>query len=276
MTDTGHAVSEDGLREQSGYALPIVLVFLGIVAAFSARFVGEARLELDMQRTMRDRARLEAVAREVAIGFDPAWMNGSGESSASFFCAASFYSVSLVISQQDGLIELNTAPGRDIAAALGAIGIPPPAANEIAAEIVRFRSYDPHVRFEAAQDGIVGGPKRGPFEAVEELADFEALAPVDSSRLRQVLTVRKWAGGAMANDIAGAYSVEIRAVSGNGRVAASFGAVLSLDPASPPARLVDVFEPGAAINSPAPGALPCPASLARLVSRLAETAERGR
>jgi len=270
MTDTGHAVSGDRLREQSGYALPIVLVFLGIVAALSARFVGEARLELDMQRTMRDRVALEALAREVAIGFDPAWINGSRDASTSFFCAEGVYDVSLAIWRQDRLTDLNTASVEVTAAALGVVGVAAPTAHEVAAEIVRFRSFDPHRRADAGRTTVLDGLKRAPFEAIEELADFEALAAIEPARLRQVFTIRRRSGGAAARDVAGEYALEVQATRRDGRVSASFGAVLSADPTSPSARLIEIFDPSRTSVHPSPEAKSCPDALARLLALWSE------
>lgn len=273
MTEMVDGHSRSGAHEQSGYALPVVLVFLGIVAVISARFVGEARLELDIQRTMRARASLETLARDVALGVAPSWLDGVRGASVSFSCAGGDRDVSLALRRQDHLTDLNSAPAEDIAAALASIGLSAHSASDVAADIVRFRSYDPHGRSDAARDGIAGSLKRGPFEAVEELADFDALASVEPSRLRQVFTIRRRTGGAKAGHIAGAYAVEVRAVGHDGRVAAAFGAVMSLDPASPPARLLDIYDPDAATGSPLPEAQPCPEALADFIARRTDAAE---
>ncbi|MDN2581684.1 hypothetical protein [Aquibium sp. ELW1220] len=261
-----------GSPGQSGYALPAVLVFLGIVAAMSAHFAGEARLELDIQRTLHAHATLDALARKIALGFAPSWIEGSSEDAASFSCPARAHSVSVALRKQDRLTDLNAAPADDIAAALGGLGLPPRVTGEVAADIVRFRSYDPHDRFNVERVDIDGGLKRGPFEAVEELADFPALAAIEPSRLRQVFTIQRRMGGGMGDDGAGRYSVEVRAARPDGR-AAAFSAIMSFDPVSHTALLIDVFGPAGAPASPGPAARPCPEAAARLVERWSDAVE---
>lgn len=272
MRNAGHADPMARPDAQSGYALPAVLVFLGIVAAMSARFAGEARLELDIQRTLHAHATLRALARNIASGFAPSWLTGSGEDAVSFSCPARAHSVSVALRRRDRLTDLNTASADDVAAALGGLGLPPRLAGEVAADIVRFRSYDPHDRFNVERVDIDGGLKRGPFEAIEELADFPALAAIEPSRLRQVFTIQQRMRGAMDDDGAGRYSVEVRAASRDGH-AAAFGAVVAFDPAVPAARLIDVFEPGPASVPSQPVARPCPEAAARLVALRSSAAE---
>lgn len=275
MSGRGEAEAAIRTPGHSGYALPAVLVFLGIVAALSAGFVGEARLELDMQRTLRDRTSLETLAKEVALGFAPSWLEGSGEDRISFSCISHSYVFSLAFQRQDSLIDLNLASAEEIAAALGGQGIPSRIAGEVAADIVRFRSYDPHDRLDALQGGIVGGAKRGRFETVEELADFTALASVELPRLRQVFTVRRRMGGAPEGDADGMVAVEVRVVARDGR-AADFGAILSFAQVSRQAHLIDIFDPDGEEAVSSPGARRCPEETAALVTRLADAAEQAR
>jgi len=272
MRNARHAHIFERPDAHSGYALPAVLVFLGIVAAMSAHFVGEARLELDIQRTFHARAGLDALARDVALEFAPSWLEGSSEDRVSFSCPSSAYSVSVTLQRQDRLTDLNVATAGDIAAALGILGLLPRVADEVADDIIRFRSYDPHDRSGNERVDISGGLKRGPFEAVEELADFPALSAIAPSRLRQVFTIRQRKGGATRDDIAATYAVEARAASRDGH-AAAFGAVVAFDPAVPAALLIDVFEPGPASVSSQPVARPCPEAAARLVTQRPAAAE---
>lgn len=276
MTDLGHVGAGEGLRDQSGYAMPIVLVFLGIVAAISARFVGEARLELDMQKTIRDRVALEALARDLTLGFRPSWIERSLDASVTFSCAAEAYDVSLSIWRQDRLTDLNTASADRLAAALAVAGVPAPAAAEVAAEIVRFRSYDPHGRAEAGPTGVANGLKRAPFEAVEELADFDALAEIEPARLRQVFAIGRRTGDGGERDVERAYAVEVQATQRDGPVSASFGAVLSVGPTSPSARLIEIFDPGRTSAFSSPRIQTCPDALARLVAQRSEVREMAR
>lgn len=276
MRDMSHSYVEDGLRDQAGYALPIVLVFLGIVAAVSARFVGEARLELDMQRALRDRTALETLARDVTLHFQPAWVNGARDASVSFFCAARAYDVTLSVWPQDRLTDLNTASAERLAVALGIVGVPAQAADDVAAEIIRFRGYDPYGRAEAGQASVVDGLKHGPFEAVEELVDFDALATIQPARLRQVFTIRSRSGDASARDVAGAFALSVQATRRDGRASASFGAVLSAGPTTPSARLIEVFDPGRPTAFPPPDTPSCPEPLARLIAQRSEVSEAAR
>ncbi|MBU6462909.1 MAG: general secretion pathway protein GspK [Bradyrhizobium sp.] len=108
-----------------------------------------------------------------------------------------FDGVALRISVQDelGKIDLNQAEPALLASLLQSAGLDPPAANDLANNIVDWRTELPAKRADGAKEqdyraaGLSYRPRNGPFQSVDELLLVMGMTPALFKRIEPALTV---------------------------------------------------------------------------------------
>ena len=192
---------------EDGFVLVSVIWLAGLIAVITAALAITARMETRMAANVVSNSRLEGIAdgmtRLVAfrLAVDPAavangrctWPGGTV--------------VETTIQDQEGLIDLNTAPPdllRRVVAAAGGTD-----AQVIVADIIDFRDADA-VAQDGGQEpvlypGEAYGPKNAPFQAAEELDQVPGIDDALYRRLLPLTTVYALQAGfdpaAMSQDL---------------------------------------------------------------------------
>ena len=192
---------------EDGFVLVSVIWLAGLIAVITAALAITARMETRMAANVVSNSRLEGIAdgmtRLVAfrLAVDPAavangrctWPGGTV--------------VETTVQDQEGLIDLNTAPPdllRRVVAAAGGTD-----AQVIVADIIDFRDADA-VAQDGGQEpvlypGEAYGPKNAPFQAAEELDQVPGIDDALYRRLLPLTTVYALQAGfdpaAMSQDL---------------------------------------------------------------------------
>ncbi|PWW01508.1 hypothetical protein DFR52_102170 [Hoeflea marina] len=191
------------ITDDRGFALVAVLFFLIVLAAVLTPFTIAARTyQLVVRNTLAasaSTAALSSILQTGALVFTLGEANGLRWPDPTLVCEIRLGPDSRVILRyvnHAGLIDLNAAPPELLAFGFRALGLDPDAADGVAAAVVAFRTADTgsgHAML-AESVAVAGGLKRGPFEAVAELSDFQPLAATANRRLEEVFTVLSGAG----------------------------------------------------------------------------------
>jgi hypothetical protein len=190
-----------GEGADSGFALLIAIAFLLTATAVIAPFVLAARTALDTAAATLRSDRLEFVAEGLATvvahalsALPPDELSGfvPGVRSEPVACRSDGLTIETRVQDQRGLIDLNIADEALLELGLRAVGLDRSLAAAHARAMVAYRSTDAAegAPLPGGDEAVVrDGPKKAPFEAVEELYDFEALSAVPLDALRQTFTV---------------------------------------------------------------------------------------
>jgi general secretion pathway protein K len=95
--------------------------------------------------------------------------------------------VDFSVQDQAGLIDLNAADEKLLAIGLQSIGVRSDQIAHLARAVLNFRGFSASANEKS--DGVIGGPKSGPFESVVELSDFADLSDVPTETFRRSFTV---------------------------------------------------------------------------------------
>lgn len=171
-------------NDKTGFALVIVIWGLGVITLLIVAFMTTARLRLQaafniagatQARLVADGAANAAILsllseRNLAAAPDQARVHDG----APQFCVMDVAVVAVVIEDEGGKVDLNSATPELLTAMLAGLGAAPSDAAAIAKAIVAFRTTPPtneistkDTSYEAS--GRTFGPKRAPFETVLEL-----------------------------------------------------------------------------------------------------------
>ena len=197
---------------EEGFALIVVIGFLLVVTAIILPFTLAARTAIDAGAAdlVAVRSRMAAEGLALAVATDLA--DGAAEDRAAFprggTCRAGDVRVQLRVEDQRGLVDLNAASETLIEGGLRAVGLGGADAARHARAIAAYRiAPDADRPLPAATVALMrAGPKGAPFEAVEELYDFPALAGVPQGTLLATFTVHsrrtRLIGSAMPDHLA--------------------------------------------------------------------------
>jgi general secretion pathway protein K len=197
-----------GRREegQAGFALVMVLLFLLAITAIVAPLVLGARTEFLVSSNKLQQDRLEAIAdgllavmarqlaasplepRNEALRFD----------STPLRCQNARYLIEARIQDQAGLVGINNAPVELLTAGFAALEFPASTASDIAEATVAFRTPPGQalapglgpMQAPGRDDLVAGGMKLKPFEAVEELYDFEGFKGKPVQAINEVFSLQ--------------------------------------------------------------------------------------
>ena len=185
---------------QDGFALLMVVLFLLAVTAILAPLVLAARTDFLVASNSLRQDRFDLVAeglrtvlsREVsAPELDP-HNEDLSLISEPMPCRSGRLRVDVRIQDQRGLVDLNAANVALLEAGFMAIGLTRTEASDLADAAVAFRKIPEGKDTGRRVDpGIVSdGLKRRPFEAVEELYDFNGIRKIPAATLAEAFTIR--------------------------------------------------------------------------------------
>ncbi len=163
-----------------GIALVIVRWGLVLLAVIAAAFTTETRTEVTLARNHLENAKARALAdagvHAAMVGLHRREVERRWRADGTVYTLASDAGeVSIVIEDEAGKIDLNTAPDELIGGLFAAVGLAEADAQALTAAIADFRDADDETHLGGAEDakyraaGLAWGPKNKPFEAVEEL-----------------------------------------------------------------------------------------------------------
>lgn len=287
-------------EDEAGFALVAVLWFLVLVAAVAAPFAIAARTDFLIASNRLQAMRLDMLAGSVStllslrlVGRNDAAapLADMPRDSSPVSCVVGDHAFVIRVQDQSGLIDLNAAESALLAVGLDTLGIAQAARDTLAEAIVDYRNVASPPADRRQTVAIEGGPKRGPFETVVELADFEPLKDVEPARLHRAFTVHSGLGivaaslappdlagrlkrfsGTPGGDVGGsaqAFAVEITVSEGRagGRGYAGFLIQPSDAPDAPFRRVEQLLQPGFEAGGGGPGRS-CPASLRNDIAAL--------
>ncbi|PSJ63455.1 hypothetical protein [Kumtagia ephedrae] len=189
-------------HDNAGFALVAVLLFLLFVAAIVAPFAMAARTNWLVAANRAQQDRLDGLADAVLTLVAMRQLGTAGVAtrqslplnSQPVVCKISGYLVTAELQDQTGLVDLNAADASTLATGLRALGVSEDQADDLAEAIVTYRSYEPQSETRGAEVEIFGGAKRGPFESVIELSDFQPLRDIPPAALYATFTVHSRLG----------------------------------------------------------------------------------
>lgn len=302
MTVPGRAARDD----EAGFALVAVLWFLVLVAAVAAPFAIAARTDFLIASNRLQAMRLDTLAEAVSTLLSLRLMERNAAAmpladvprdSSLASCSVGDHLFAIRVQDQSGLIDLNAADSALLAVGLGILGIPQATGDAVAEAIVDYRNFASPPADRPQTVAIEGGPKRGPFETVVELADFEPLKHVEPARLHRVFTVHSGLGivaaslapadlagrlkrfsgnpGADAGGSAQAFAIEVTVAErlAGGRGYAGFLVQPSDPPNAPFRRVEQLLQPGFETGGGEPSRT-CPASLRNDIAALLAGGDR--
>jgi general secretion pathway protein K len=186
-----------GSREQSGFALIIVLWVVALLALLGTQLLVSGRSDAQLARNLVDSAKL-ATAADGAVQqaiFDlllpppKRWLPDGSTHTLRIGDSA----ITLRVTDETGKINPNIAGADLLTALLNEVGMSPQAAASLAAAIVDWRSATSESSAAAAAKyaaaGRDYGPPGRPFRAVDELALVLGMTPSLLETLRPHLTV---------------------------------------------------------------------------------------
>ena len=174
-----HSLNCPGKRVQRGVTLAILLWFLAALSLLAATIMYTARVDIKMAQMHRQQAEVEALGdgaiqlalADLQIAKQQGEYSGRGLFSRQYELAGSLIAVNLV--PVSGLVSINRAPPELLAALLiGAVDIAPDYAQELAKNVVEWRSPADAGLFENAtlkEADDQYGARNGRFEAPEDL-----------------------------------------------------------------------------------------------------------
>jgi general secretion pathway protein K len=174
-------------RNESGYALLIVLWTMVLLALLAAQVTGAGRAETRTAAALRQSAALEAAA-DGAI-FETIWhmLDGSGQpwpmGDGAFDLAEPGAPVHVDVFDQRGKMDVNQVPPGLLAALFVVVGADPATANTVASNIGDWRSQsspgdaDQSVPPEYRMDGRAWGPPGQEIERLDELLLVRGMTP---------------------------------------------------------------------------------------------------
>ena len=190
-------VAEEG--GSSGFALAVVLFFVLAVAAFITPLVLGARTDFLVASNKLQQDRLVMVAEGVVtvlartLAATPVDAPGPELTlrSVPLRCEMRTLTVEVRLQDQYGLVDLNSAESGLLQAGFEALGFERETAERLAETAIAFR-------LPPEQDGerpdvdagtIVGGLKKRPFEATEEVYDFQGLRGTPARAIAETFTI---------------------------------------------------------------------------------------
>ncbi|MCB1385656.1 MAG: hypothetical protein KDJ80_06915 [Nitratireductor sp.] len=193
----GNPASDSAGRGEgvAGFALVAVLLFLLIVSAVITPFVLAARTDfllssrqyLIVRQQMLARGVAQAIARQIA-GRDTVAIAELKLDSEPMRVRCGPHDLTIVAQDQAGLADLNTSPRGLLEAGFLALGFSAGDAANLADAAVAYRS--PQGGGGGGANRLVpAGLKHFPFDAIEELYEFEGMAGMAPGTLRRVMTV---------------------------------------------------------------------------------------
>ncbi len=212
MTPLPARAGDDREEGTDGFALLMVLLFLLAVTAIIAPLVLGARTDFVVASNRLQQDRLEALAngllvvlaRNLAAPPLEARNEGIKVRSEPLRCQSDRYRIEARIQDQRGLIGINTAAPDLLAAGFEALGFSTGDSREMVEALVAYRTapptdgqrddggaQPPPLQPSAdAGDRINGGLKQKPFEAIEELYDFNGFRGRPVRELAEVFSVQ--------------------------------------------------------------------------------------
>ena len=205
-----------------GFALILVIWIAAMLAVIAASLVSSGRTETRLAHNLVENAKAEALAdgavQRALLGLlavDPgqAWRAGGGPYRLTYGEG----DVRVSIADEDGKVDLNSAPPKLLAGLLGQLGLDGDAAAVMADRIVDFRDLDHEPRPQGAEDpqyvtaGRPAGAQDRPFAAESELLGVLGMTPQLYRRMRPYITIFS---GAQAVDPTRASRVVLAAIPG--------------------------------------------------------------
>ncbi|MGY2049047.1 general secretion pathway protein GspK [Methylobacterium sp. JK268] len=196
-------------RDEAGFVLPSVLAILLVIAAVaaSATHVLLTRSATTAGRSMNLRLQglADGAVRLVAMSLAVQHIRrlpglGLPENGTPVICSWPGGSLTLVVQDQAGLVDLNAAPRALLEDAFRALGAPDREAAALAAETVDARDPDdvPEPNgAEAPQYRALGlpGPRNAPMGTIDEIDGLPSMTDALAMRLRPGITVHNPTGG---------------------------------------------------------------------------------
>lgn len=188
-----------GAASEPGFALLIVLWVLVLLALLVSEITATGRSEAELAANLRGSAVAEAAADGAEASARFHFLEGGAghwaADDSSHRLRMGDAQVEVVIADEDGRIDLNTAPRALLAALLHRVGVAPAAADRMAAAIVDWRSPGTVpspggakvAEYRAA--GMRWGPPGGPFRSRGELRLVLGMTPALVALLRPHISV---------------------------------------------------------------------------------------
>jgi len=191
------AASRRGQRRDQGFVLVVVIWLSGLLSAFAISVTVSVRSHALYARNAMTEVRAKGIAdglvqltalqianAEDAPFPDGRWLACIWPDGAQAWVA---------VQEQSGLVDLNTASPRLLAALFEGLGLPPAEAEEMVSAMRDFRDADSISDFgrdePVVYPGRDFGPKNAPFEAVEELDQLPGMTPALFAELRSLTTI---------------------------------------------------------------------------------------
>ena len=184
-------------QQDAGFVLVVVILLSGLLAAFAVSVTVSVRSQVLFARNTMS----EITAKGIADGLveltalQVAYAEGAPHADGRWWACRwpEGAQAWLAVRDQSGLVDLNTASPRLLAALFEGLGMPPVQAEEMVTAMRDFRDADGDSDFGRGEPDIYPGrdfgPKNAPFEAVEELDQLPGMTPALFAELRNLTTI---------------------------------------------------------------------------------------
>lgn len=192
---------ESGKGEwHDGFALVAILVFMLIIAAILTPFALNARTNLMIAHSTFVQERMNLLADGLtnvtsAALAEGLWTDDLPTDLEPVGCRVHDLTIEVRVQDHNGLIDLNAADSQLLTIGFVAAGIDKRTAEEVASDVVRYRTRAAVFESAKASKPVSSSPEKlAPFESVAELSDFEALRNLPLATLQTIFTVNSKRG----------------------------------------------------------------------------------